>query len=212
MAPLEQVRHIAGRVQRALQHTVERLLHGRRRRAAIRRLTSIWARGGDGGPGAGVTGPILVVCHGNIYRSAYAATVLRRRLGSLLDGEVIQGGFFGPGRPATVQAQETAARRGIDLSQHESRLVRESDVRSATLIVVMEQPHARRIVREFGARSERVVILGDLDPGPIEARGIRDPYGADPEVVAHTYDRIERCLEVLVETMGGVDARGPLDG
>jgi hypothetical protein len=52
-----------------------------------------------------------------------------------------------------------------------------------------------------------VLILGDLDPEPVETRGIVDPYGRDAGVLAASFARIERCTGVLARAAMGIDAR-----
>ena len=56
-------------ITRVLRHTPDRLLHARRRREARTRLA---ARRRDS---------VLVICHGNICRSPFAAALLARELG-----------------------------------------------------------------------------------------------------------------------------------
>ena len=72
---------------RRLRRVPNRMLHGSRRRAA---LASLAARP--------TPANILVLCNGNIFRSPFAAAVLRRALES--SGiRVESAGLMGPGRP-----------------------------------------------------------------------------------------------------------------
>src|SRR5947207_12854330 len=89
----------------------DRLLHPRRRRAA---LASLNARR----PPARV----LVVCNGNIFRSPFAAVVLRRVIGPR-GVQVESAGFLGPGRPAPRDALAAAASQGVELSPHLTPLI-----------------------------------------------------------------------------------------
>ena len=43
----------------------------------------------------------------------------------------------------------------------------------------------------------RILVLGDLDPGPIQTRTIVDPYGGSQDVFAECYRRIDGCVTVL---------------
>jgi len=112
-----------------------------------------------------------------------------------------QGGFFGPDRPANAVALQVASNRGLDLHSHRSRLVTAEDVAAASLVLVMEPAHARRLRRDYGAPSHEPILLGDLDPGPGAGRVIRDPYGRAPEVFEKTFDQIDRCVSVLVDLL-----------
>jgi protein-tyrosine-phosphatase len=171
----------------------DRLLHPWRRRealATVRRTRS--AR------------RIVVLCLGNINRSPFAAALLRRGLQEAGDAarEVLSAGFIGPGRPSPPQAVALAAARGLDLSDHESRLVTREIVRDAGLVIVMNTVQARNVAREHGARASRVVILGDLDDVLLETREIRDPYDQAPAVYEASFARVERCVSVIVEELG----------
>jgi len=192
------VRPVLGRALRGTRRAVERLLHPRRRRAALARLTQMAAME-----------RALVLCYGNICRSPYAAQVLARALAEHgMRQPVAQGGFFGPGRPTTDMARTVAGTRGIDLRAHRSRLVTREDVEGGTLVIVMEAWHAERVRRDFGTPEERIVVLGDLDPHPITSRAIIDPYGRDEATFAEVYARIDRCLAELVRGLNRNGAIG----
>src|SRR2546428_8440325 len=101
-----------------------RLLHPWRRRAARRALSARAPRS------------ILVVCHGNICRSPFAAVLLQRALGPA-GIRVHSAGFIGPNRPSPPEAVTAAARYGVNLSDHPSRVLTADLVRSNHLAVVM---------------------------------------------------------------------------
>src|SRR2546427_7115345 len=82
---------------------------------------------------------LLVVCHGNICRSPFAAALLRRA--SARNGvRVDSAGFLGPGRPPPPEAVAAAARHGVGLSAHRAQFVTADRVRPAKLLVVMGPP------------------------------------------------------------------------
>ncbi|HVH40344.1 MAG TPA: hypothetical protein VM764_09980 [Gemmatimonadaceae bacterium] len=141
-------------------------------------------------------GGVLVVCHGNICRSPFAAAVLRRALEA--DGiEVASAGSVGPGRGVPAAAHACALERGEDLTAHRSQLLTRELLLAAGLVVVMDAAQRAVIVGRHGGEAARVVLLGDLDPEPIAKRAIRDPYAQSPEVFAEVFARIERCALVL---------------
>jgi protein-tyrosine phosphatase len=144
---------------------------------------------------------VLFICLGNICRSPYAAAAFR----SLAAGEnlaVDSAGFIGPGRPSPAEALQEARQRGLDLTRHRSQLVTAEALAAAELIVVMDPRQARKI-RGLGADPRRVLILGDLDPDRIEKRAIRDPFDQPGPVFSESFDRIDRCLRVLVSELQG---------
>jgi protein-tyrosine-phosphatase len=186
------------RVRQKSRLTLERLLHPIRRRRALARLE----RPGD-------LERVVVVCYANVNRSPYAAALLKRGLAEQgLTLRVEQGGFFGPGRSTPELARNIAMARGIDLRSHRSRFVTKDDIVDRTLVIVMEDWHAIRVRRSFGTTRGQLLILGDLDPGPITSRSITDPVGGSPEIFGEVYDRIDRCVAELVRGLSGGMPRG----
>ena len=187
------VRRLAGGLRalaRGLRRVPDRVLHRLRRRAAWNMLR-----------GRGVPTLTLVVCHGNICRSPYAAGVLSRLLEGATCARIGSAGFDGPDRPSPPEAIAVAAGRGVDLSDHRSKLLMLHDVLSADLIVVMDAAQRRAICHGCGRRRRDVVVLGDLDPAPIAARAIRDPLNQPLHAFETSYARIDRCLAELVRAL-----------
>jgi protein-tyrosine-phosphatase len=174
-----------------LRRGVDIALAPRRRARALARLRAL--------PGVG---EILVLCQGNICRSPYAAEVLGARLGG--HGILVRSaGFLGPGRSPPPHAITAARIRGVDLAPHRSCTVAPPLLRAADLIVVMEPAHRSRLRFDFGIPDARILILGDLDPGPPDLRGITDPWDRPLEVFAEVYSRIERCTAELARLVTG---------
>lgn len=180
---LLRVRHTPGRVLHMLRRCKTReLLRGRRRPDTL-----------------------LVVCHGNLCRSPFAAALLRQALGPL-GVRVDSAGFVRPSRPAPPEALAAAARRGVDLANHLSRLLTADVARAADLIVVMDPVQQRTVRERFGCAARNIIVLADLDPAPPEGpdvRTIRDPIAQGPDVFETSYARIERCVAGVVSALGG---------
>jgi protein-tyrosine phosphatase len=171
-----------------VRHLPDRLLYSWRRQHASRWLS-----------GTPAPTNVLIVCHGNICRSPYAACRLRElftRAGHTCTVE--SAGFIGPDRPSPGNAIATAAGRGIDLKPHRSRLLNQQLIDSAQLIMVMEARQADALRMAFGHVNAPILILGDLDPLPVGTRTVRDPALQSRTVFAESYDRIDRCLEAFV--------------
>ena len=175
---------------RNIRYTPERFWHPVRRRKLLERL----ARGPR-------PRRVLFICHGNICRSPYAAFAFARGQNGGPAIDVISRGFIGPDRPCPPAALEVAGARGIDMSQHRSALITRDALRSSDLIVVMDTKQRSRLETEHGVPRERVVVLGDLDPLPIDRRTVRDPVEQPTHVFAGTYDRIDRCVRKLWEAL-----------
>ena len=178
-----------GKLLRGVRRTPERLLHPLRRRKAVDALRA-----------RSRPQTVLVVCHGNICRSPFAAALLARELAAH-DMTVQSAGFAGFNRPAVPAAIAAAQRHGLDLGDHRSRLVTADLVRNADLIVVMEAAQQRSICERFGRRPIDVVVLGDFDPEPVDTRTIRDPVNESQEVFEQVYERIARCVRALVSEL-----------
>jgi len=173
-----------------LRRAPDRLLHGWRRR----RLREMLRRRPP-------PATLLVVCHGNVCRSPFAAALLRPSL-SRKGVRVESAGFVYSGRPSPPEAVTAAARYGVDLSTHRSKLLTVDSVRPASLIVVTDPAQGREICARFGRGDGDVLVLGDFDPQPIESRKIRDPVNQPLTVFEETYARIERCIRELERAIG----------
>jgi protein-tyrosine-phosphatase len=144
---------------------------------------------------------LLVICHGNICRSPFAAAVLDYRVRPR-GMRVLSAGLIGPGRPSPAVARAAAAARGIDLSAHRSQLVTPALLGQVDMVIVMDARQRAVLHHDYGVRYRDIVMLGDLDPAPIPGRGIADPYDRPLAEFEEVYARIERCLTVLVNAFG----------
>ncbi len=143
---------------------------------------------------------VLVVCHGNICRSPYAAVIMGRWL-SRTGISVQSAGFVGPGRRSPPEAILAAHRRGVNLSTHRSVTLTSAMVRAAGLVVTMDAAQAREIRRRFGKPSSQVLVLSDFDPIEATPRAIDDPFGQPAATYDRVYGRIERCSAALTERL-----------
>jgi protein-tyrosine phosphatase len=184
-SPVPKVRRVA----RWLRHLPDRWMHPLRRRRAVQALLRRERPKGS-----------LVICHGNICRSPYAAAVLQRRLeamgGSAM--RVESAGFIAPGRPPPAMALEVAASRGYDLATHRSQLIGETGPPVHDVILVMTAAQRRQVRRHPVTGRATVLLLGDFDPAPIATRSIVDPVDRPRPFFEAIYDRIDRCAATVV--------------
>lgn len=71
-------------------------------------------------------------------------------------------GLVAPGRPATAEAVEALAPRGLDLAGHRSRVLDAEQVARADLIVAMARQHVREVWLIDRAALERTYTLKEL--------------------------------------------------
>ena len=180
------------RLLKYLRRTPDRWRHRSRRAAAARQLHA-----------GGVPKHIVVLCHGNLCRSPYAAAALRRRLEPVGNIRIESAGFFGPNRGCPAEALEAAAARAIDLTDHRSRTVDRALFEHADLVIVMDPAQEHAVRSRYVVPGTRMLVLGDMDPEPIRAREIKDPFGQRRAVFDECYDRIDRCVEQVVRSFSG---------
>lgn len=139
---------------------------------------------------------ILVVCYGNIYRSAFVAARLRDSLpGSV---EVRGAGFHQVAdRPAPPRHVQMSEKFGVFLAAHRSRTVSEGDVQWADTIILMDRHNWDGL---FGLRAagQKLVWFGAMTEGPIE---ISDPYELDDATAERIVQRMHQSCERFVSTL-----------
>ena len=142
-------------------------------------------------------GCVLVLCHGNICRSPFAAAYLAQRSPEI---DVRSGGFAaGDAAPADPTAVRVAARFGRDLSQHRSRPLAPADLEEPDLVLVMEASQAAAFRARAPALAARVYRLGDfLATRPFV---ISDPWGCSEAVFDRSFAQIATALDRLTERL-----------
>jgi protein-tyrosine phosphatase len=141
---------------------------------------------------------VLVICHGNLCRSPFAAAVLGRALPALTIASA--GLAAGEGGAADPSAACAAARRGISLGAPRTRRVGAAELRGADLVLGMEGRHVEAALLLAPERRGRVRLLGEFLPAPPYT--IPDPWGRDDAVFDQVFERIELAAQELVRVLG----------
>lgn len=150
---------------------------------------------------------VLMVCTGNICRSPTAEGVLRRKLadaglGSQVEVESAGTVDYHAGSPPDQRAQQSAQRRGYDLSRQRARALRSSDFERFDLLLAMDSEHLDRLVDLCpGPLVGRVRLLMDYSPGRPRGTGVPDPYYGAPAGFERVLDLIEEGCEGLIKEL-----------
>ncbi|HQH26383.1 MAG TPA: low molecular weight phosphotyrosine protein phosphatase [Oligoflexia bacterium] len=149
---------------------------------------------------------ILVLCQGNICRSAYAEAKLQQLLKGRHCSNVSvksAGVATADGKSADAAAVQAAALRGIDLSGHRTTRVTAELLAGADLVLLMD-PYQRDAIRVLSPGAlKKTMYLGALSAGDGFGLTIADPFGREPECFRKCFERIDFAMERLAEHLYG---------
>lgn len=144
---------------------------------------------------------MLIVCRGNIIRSAFATGLMNQRL-SFPDLAIDSAGVSAiEGTSADPTAVTVARSRRVDLSDHSAQPVDEDLVGGADLIVAMEAEHIRILEERFPEARHKTFLLGCF--GRAEDVEIPDPDYQEESQFNSAFDLIEQSLESMVRIRRG---------
>ena len=150
-------------------------------------------------------GKILVVCHGNIIRSPFAARLVAEALRDHPRIAIRSGGLAAiAGKPSHPRAVVAASKQRIDLTGHHAAPLDEQVVNTSDVIFVMEVPHLVAMRRRFPNAESKTFLLTCLaSDTPLE---IQDPYDGDASRFDACFDHIVRAVDPIVRTLSNTAA------
>jgi protein-tyrosine-phosphatase len=147
---------------------------------------------------------VLFVCTANICRSPMAAEYARHRAAreGLSHLVVESRGLLGiEGSRASEEAVQVLREAGLDLSQHRSRGVRASDLKTSDRILVMALHHLEEIAHRFPGHESRTILLRAFEGGPKPSEGaldVEDPISCPVAFYRGTFEMIRVCVDHLM--------------
>ena len=150
---------------------------------------------------------VLMVCTGNICRSPTAEGVLRRKLADAGLHEQVEVASAGTvdyhvGSPPDHRAQQSALRRGYDLSRQRARHLRTEDFERFDLLLAMDTDHVERMVELCpGPLASRIRLLMDFSPRRPRGTSVPDPYYGAPAGFERVLDLVEEACDGLMKDL-----------
>lgn len=133
---------------------------------------------------------ILLVCTGNICRSAMAEGMLKKLLPSEAGYQIASVGVRGlDGQPAHRLAIQVARENGIDLETHRARTVDPDILRRSELILAMEHEQREWIRSRMPTVASSVHMMDRLGD-----RDIPDPIGGNYDDFTATFEQLNKCI------------------
>ena len=142
---------------------------------------------------------LVLVCSGNIMRSAFAEAYLAKLFSSQHGGPaIISAGLDAqPGRPADPIAGNIAQNHELSLEDHRARALATLELTENDVIFVMERTQVAEATRRYPAHASRIYLLTTLNPSlPID---IVDPNGEGPATCQAIFHQIVDALEPVID-------------
>lgn len=151
---------------------------------------------------------ILVVCHGNIIRSPFAARLMAQMLRGRASLAIASAGVAAiPGNPADPAAVVAASRFGVRLDDHAAALLTHEMVGPADVIFVMDVLQLVAIRTRFPQARGKTYLMATLcRDHPLE---VQDPFGGDAARIQECYAGIHRVVTAIIRVIAG-ETRSPV--
>jgi protein-tyrosine-phosphatase len=144
---------------------------------------------------------LLVVCHGNIIRSAFAARLLQQRLNDADHRRIVSAGVEAlPGRSAHPIALRLARRRQIDLHDHTASRVSAAAMQASDVVLAVDLIQLVALRERFPEARPKIHLLTSLAPStPME---IADPINGDDRAFEVCFDHITQAVDAICLAVG----------
>jgi protein-tyrosine-phosphatase len=137
---------------------------------------------------------LIIVCHGNIMRSAFAVAYLRQLAPDRAVRIVGAGTHASRDRPAQDSALLVAREFGVSLDSHRSVPFETVTIGAGDVIVCMDRANEANVIARYPQHKAWVFLIGDRVSGVmIEDRAERfivDPYNRGDDATRMAFRRI----------------------
>jgi protein-tyrosine phosphatase len=186
------LRAVVRRVTTFLQRRIDR-------RRETQRMLAVRANPADLQALLSSAAGILVICYGNIIRSACAARMIADALGDVPIAVRSAGLEAVEGRPSHPLAITVGRQRGLDLSSHVSTPLHAEAIRNADVILVMEIDHLVSVARRFPGARAKTFLLTCCSPDV--ALEVGDPVDGDEAVFRECFDQIASAVHPIIRIL-----------
>lgn len=154
-----------------------------------------------------MTKRVLMVCMGNICRSAAGEAVMQRFAEEFgVDAEIDSAGThdYHVGEPADPRMIQAAELRGYELTSRARQVTAaDLDPRSFDLVLAMDRENHARLLELAPASKSHIRLFGDYldEDWPDD---VPDPYYGEQAGFDRVLDMLEAGCPLILQTLGGV--------
>jgi len=149
---------------------------------------------------------VLFICKGNICRSptahgVFETLVERGGLSHLIEVDSAGTHAYHVGNPPDRRAQETAQRRGVNLSSQQARKAKSDDFQKFDYLVAMDQDNFHGLLSICPVGMEdKIHLLMDYAPA-FRTREVPDPYYGGDAGFEKVFDMVEAAAVGLLNEL-----------
>ncbi|QGU00720.1 hypothetical protein SYNTR_2126 [Candidatus Syntrophocurvum alkaliphilum] len=147
---------------------------------------------------------VLFVCTGNTCRSPMSQALflkyLRQSSLNSNDFKVYSAGIYAmDGMPASEEAIKTLEKEGIDLSNHQSRVIDDKLIKKADLILTMTRNHKELLIDQYPYKADYIFTLSDYSQDIEE--DVVDPFGQDRQAYYECYLQLKGLIQKTIKKL-----------